>query len=119
MKRTRRERPGRAGRILLAAIVSVAMTAGTDIAEAAGEAASPGGFKWKDGAEVYQKVCIYCHEDGKVGPELFGRSIAPAYTQQIVRNGLRAMPAFRSTEIDDDSLVKLADFIFRQKKPLQ
>lgn len=83
----------------------------------AAEAVSPAGFEWKDGAEVYDKVCGYCHEDGKVGPPLLGRSLPPVYVQQVVRNGNRAMPAFRSAEIDDASLAKLADFIFRQKTP--
>jgi hypothetical protein len=33
----------------------------------------------------------------------------------VVRNGSRAMPAFRSSEIDDESLVKLADFISKKE----
>lgn len=112
----RKTAPGRSGGprgVLLAAFLS--MSAGTGAVAA--EAASPAGFKWKDGAEVYAKVCVYCHEDGKVGPRLLGRALPPAYVQMVVRNGNRAMPAFRSAEIDDDSLAKLADFIFRQKAP--
>ena len=99
--------------VLFAAILI--LFAGTGAAAA--ETASPAGFKWKDGAEVYAKVCGYCHEGGKVGPQLLGRSLPPVYIQQVVRNGNRAMPAFRSAEIDDDALAKLADFIFRQKAP--
>ena len=77
--------------VLFAAILI--LFAGTGAAAA--ETASSAGFKWKDGAEVYAKVCGYCHEGGKVGPQLLGRS----------------------AEIDDDALAKLADFIFRQKAP--
>lgn len=112
----RKTAPGRSGGlpgILFAAILI--LFAGTGAVAA--EPASPAGFKWKDGAEVYAKVCGYCHEDGKVGPRLLGRSLPPVYIQQVVRNGNRAMPPFRSAEIDDDALAELADFIFRQKAP--
>jgi mono/diheme cytochrome c family protein len=68
------------------------------------------GFAWKDGSEVYTKVCALCH-DTKVGPVLLGRGIDPLYIKIIVRNGLRAMPAFRSSEIDDESLEKLAEYV--------
>lgn len=67
-------------------------------------------FVWKDGAEVYAKVCGYCH-DAQVGPQIRGRSLPAAYIRTIVRNGNRAMPAFRSSEIDDESLAKLAEYI--------
>ena len=68
------------------------------------------GFAWKDGAEVYTKVCALCH-DTKVGPVLLGRDLDPIYIQLFVRHGNRAMPAFRSSEIDDQSLQKLAEYI--------
>ncbi|MEO7560914.1 MAG: cytochrome c [Nitrosospira sp.] len=68
------------------------------------------GFVWKDGAEVYAKVCGYCH-DAQVGPQIRGRSLPVTYIRAVVRNGNRAMPAFRPSEIDDESLVKLAEYI--------
>lgn len=67
-------------------------------------------FVWKDGPEVYAKVCAYCHEQG-VGPALRGRALPPVYIRTVVRNGNRAMPSFRATEIDDESLTKLAEYI--------
>jgi mono/diheme cytochrome c family protein len=67
-------------------------------------------FVWKDGSEVYAKVCAYCHDQG-VGPVIRGRALPPAYIRTIVRNGNRAMPSFRAAEIDDGSLAKLAEYI--------
>ncbi|MCS6302922.1 MAG: cytochrome c [Nitrospira sp.] len=69
-----------------------------------------GGFAWQDGAEVYTKVCALCH-DTKVGPILRGRDLDPLYIKLIVRNGSRAMPAFRAAEIDDQLLEKLAEYV--------
>ena len=68
------------------------------------------GFAWKDGAEIYAKICAYCHE-AQVGPQIRHRDLPAAYIRAVVRNGNRAMPAFRPSEIEDESLVKLADFI--------
>ncbi len=83
-----------------------------DIGRASAEINTDKGFRWRDGAEVYSKVCSYCHE-GQVGPRLFGRELPPEYIRAIVRNGNRAMPPFRSSEIDDESLAKLAEYIQR------
>ena len=68
------------------------------------------GFAWKDGAEVYTKVCALCHESN-TGPAVRGRGLDPMYIRLIVRNGYRAMPAFRASEIDDEVLEKLAEYI--------
>lgn len=68
------------------------------------------GFVWKDGAEVYAKVCAFCHE-AKVGPTIRGRGLDPNYIRFVVRHGNRAMPAFRAAEIDDESLAKVAEYV--------
>lgn len=99
---------GTASVFILTAAVAVGIAAST-----AGEApieAPPLGFTWKDGAEVYTKICALCHETA-VGPALRGRGLDPIYIQLIVRHGNRAMPAFRASEIDDQSLEKLAEYI--------
>ena len=67
-------------------------------------------FLWKDGPEVYAKVCSYCH-DKQIGPVIRGRSLPSEYISAVVRNGNRAMPAFRASEIDDESLKKVAEYI--------
>lgn len=65
---------------------------------------------WKNGEEVYAKVCGYCHQIG-IGPVIKGRKLPPEYTIHIVRNGLRAMPAFPAAFIDDKALREVADYI--------
>ncbi|HNP52320.1 MAG TPA: cytochrome c [Nitrosomonas nitrosa] len=72
------------------------------------------GFAWKDGAEIYAKICAYCHE-GQVGPQILNRELPEAYIRAVVRNGNRAMPAFRTSEIDDESLAKLAVFVSKKE----
>lgn len=71
--------------------------------------------KWKNGAEVYTKICGYCHQNGKVGPPILNRQLPPAYIRAIVRNGNRAMPPFRPSEIDDESLAKLEEYISKSQ----
>lgn len=66
--------------------------------------------KWLSGQEAYRKVCAYCHETG-VGPVLTGRNLPPEYVSTMVRLGNRAMPAFRPTEINDETLAKVAQLI--------
>jgi mono/diheme cytochrome c family protein len=94
--------------LTLTAVVAVGMPAAA--VWAAPQQPAEQGFAWKDGAEVYTKVCALCH-DTKVGPILRGRELDPLYIQLMVRNGSRAMPAFRASEIDDQSLEKLAEYV--------
>ena len=90
-------------------VIAIAAAIATQTAVAAPPAPNEG-LVWKDGPEVYSKVCAYCHEHG-VGPVLRSRALPPVYIRTVVRNGNRAMPAFRATEIDDESLAKLAEYI--------
>ncbi len=73
------------------------------------EAPAPA-FTWTDGGEIYAKVCALCH-DTSTGPVILGRGHDPLYIRLIVRNGMRAMPAFRASEIDDASLEKLSEYV--------
>ena len=90
------------GLIVMASLMGVAGASQNDVPRP--------GFTWKDGAEVYTKICALCHETA-VGPALRGRGLDPLYISMIVRNGSRAMPAFRAAEIDDQSLEKLAEYV--------
>jgi mono/diheme cytochrome c family protein len=74
------------------------------------EAAPQPNAGWKDGAEVYAKVCAHCHEAG-VGPVLRGRGLPAEFFKIFVRNGNRAMPAFRAAEIDDAALAQLGEYL--------
>ncbi len=68
--------------------------------------------RFKDGEQVYAKVCGHCHETaGDIGPVLSGRNLNPAYTTAIVRNGFRAMPAFAASFIDDKALAQVSQYI--------
>ena len=60
--------------------------------------------------KVYNKVCGYCHE-ANVGPVITGRNLMPEYISAIVRNGNRAMPAFRESEINDAALAGVAKLV--------
>lgn len=66
--------------------------------------------KWRDGQEAYDKVCGYCHERN-VGPVITGRALTTDYIRAVVRNGNRAMPAFRESEISDATLGEVARLV--------
>lgn len=72
---------------------------------------------WTGADQVYQKVCGHCHETG-IGPRLTGRALPPAYIELMVRNGNRAMPAFRQGDIGDETLKELAQLISSGDSPL-
>jgi mono/diheme cytochrome c family protein len=110
MKKTTSE--SRFSALVLAAGVAFGVVAG--VACGKPQQVAESGFAWKDGAEVYGKVCAFCHET-KIGPTIRGRGLDPIYVSFIVRNGIRAMPAFREAEIDDQSLQKLAEYVSKQE----
>ena len=66
------------------------------------------------GKLVYAKLCAFCHET-KIGPIIRGRDLDPLYIGFTVRHGNRAMPAFRQSEIDDESLQKAAEYVSKWK----
>lgn len=66
--------------------------------------------QWRDGAQVYEKICRHCHEMG-VGPAIKGRQLPTQYIERVVRFGNRAMPSFRPSEIDDAALGEVARLI--------
>ena len=59
---------------------------------------------------TYAKVCGFCHDKG-VGPAILGRELPVAYIENVVRHGFRAMPSFRSTEIDNAALARVARWV--------
>ncbi len=69
----------------------------------AGSASADSTGKWQNSQEIYDKVCAHCHEHN-VGPVITGRNLMPDYIKSVVRNGNRAMPAFRETEINEAAL---------------
>lgn len=94
-------------KLRILAVAGAVAAIGLSAAEARAQAAG----QWKDGAHVYAKICANCHETG-VGPVIKGRQdLAPDYYQFVVRNGLRAMPAFRITDIDQPVLKQLSEML--------
>ena len=59
---------------------------------------------------TYAKVCGFCHDKG-VGPAILGRELPVAYIENVVRHGFRAMPSFRSTEIDNAAPASAARWV--------
>ncbi|WP_414476107.1 c-type cytochrome [Microvirga sp. M2] len=72
--------------------------------------------RWRDGEQVYVKVCGYCHETG-VGPVLKGRDLPAETFVLMARHGLSAMPAFRASEIDDQTLQALGEYLAKAPAP--
>ncbi len=60
--------------------------------------------------KVYADSCGYCH-GRNVGPVILGRALPVPAIEAMVRGGLRAMPAFRPTEISDAELAAVAAWI--------
>jgi len=72
--------------------------------------------QWKSPQEAWDKTCSRCHLTG-VGPELRGRDIPPEYIRTVVRNGMRAMPAFPHSALGDATLDGVARLVSTSKLP--
>jgi mono/diheme cytochrome c family protein len=70
----------------------------------------------RTGIQVYQQVCIHCHETN-VGPAITGRGLNLPVVKHFVRNGNNAMPAWRPTEISDTELERLAVWLEASPPP--
>ena len=66
---------------------------------------------------MYAQTCAYCHGAG-VAVELRGRGLPPEYIASVIRNGLRAMPAFRPSDFNDADIAALADMITASPAPV-
>jgi mono/diheme cytochrome c family protein len=68
--------------------------------------------QWRSGKTLYEKVCGHCHApEVGVGTVLAGRNLPAAYISVIVRNGFNGMPAFPASFIDDESIVRVAEYL--------
>lgn len=59
---------------------------------------------------TYDRICGYCHGHN-IGPVLKGRNLPPEHIEFMVRRGMGAMPAFKVTNISDEELKALAEWI--------
>lgn len=80
------------------------------------------------GEEVYAHWCADCHDPGPGHPgtlrleargdgkaALLERDIDPETLRYIVRNGIQMMPPFRETEISDEELARLTQFMVEEQ----
>ena len=80
------------------------------------------------GKKIFDRHCAACHAAGvgTPGTQLLGwtrgkefalleerKDLQADYVRFVVRHGLWEMPPFRPTEIDDDQLGQLADYLAR------
>ncbi len=74
--------------------------------------------------QVFATRCAYCHEAGGWGTRTLARrmpeseaillergNLPPAYTEYVLRRGLRSMPAFNPSELTDTELQNLAQWL--------
>lgn len=66
--------------------------------------------------QVWDKICSRCHLTG-VGPELRGRALPGEYIRTVVRSGMRAMPAFPHSSINDAALDSVALYVATSRLP--
>ncbi len=99
-----------------AAVLFVSITIGFVASAVAGDALAQVAGQWRDAQHVYSKICANCHEIG-VGPVIKGRNLDPDYYQSVVRYGMRAMPAFRPTDVDDAMLRQVAEMLSKSPAP--
>jgi len=59
---------------------------------------------------IWHAACAYCHENSKVGPPLNG-PYDPAALRAIIRSGVDAMPPFHPSELSDEEIDALAQWL--------
>jgi mono/diheme cytochrome c family protein len=85
------------------------------------------------GERVYRKWCSHCHDPGighpgtqaieakykgkRPGVLTEWTELNPEYVELMVRQGISVMPQFRKTEISDEELRALAEWMAAQGKP--
>lgn len=89
-------------------------------------AAVPAAAAELTGEEVFNRHCVHCHGPGgeMTGTQQLARTrgkdkallterddLPAAYIQMIVRQGLKAMPAFVPSDLTDAQLRALADYL--------
>ena len=70
----------------------------------------PGESPPRDPQFIYDRTCGYCHGHN-VGPIILGRKLPAEVIATFVRHGNGAMPAFKPTEITNEELDALAEWI--------
>lgn len=95
---------------LRAACTAMLLTLGLSASVYAAGSAAPD----DKGRHFYEKVCSRCHETG-IGPVLLGRDLPPIFFTTMARLGRGAMPAFRISDVDDETLQAVAEYLSKTK----
>ncbi|WP_408598471.1 c-type cytochrome [Pseudomonas sp. PLMAX] len=67
--------------------------------------------------KTFSETCGYCHITG-VGPALKGRNLPPEIFIYFARHGNQGMPAFRPSDISDEDLNILAEYLSKSEMPV-
>ena len=92
--------------------------------------ARPAGGGELKGSEVFEHYCTHCHgTDDAPGTVQLSRTrgkdkglltqrtdLAPEYIEYIVRHGLKSMPPFAPSDLDETKLKALIAFLTKQDK---
>jgi mono/diheme cytochrome c family protein len=85
------------------------------------------------GSEVFEHYCSHCHGPGDApGTVQLSRTrgkdkgllterkdLAPGYIEYIVRHGLKSMPPFAPSDLDEARLKALVAFLMKQEKAVK
>lgn len=105
------------------------IAAGVMLAALAPVAVQSAGQGSRSPQDVFADRCAYCHEAGGWGTRVLARrvpdgeaellkrsSLPAAYTAAVVRRGIGAMPQFTPTELTDEEIAALADWLDPAKR---
>lgn len=111
-------------------LAAVAMAASGLTLAACGNSTKQGASepREKTGQEVYAHWCADCHDAGPGhpgtlrldargdgNPVLLKRHLDGETVKYVVRNGIQMMPPFRQTEISDEELERLIQYMAKEK----
>lgn len=79
-----------------------------------------------EGQRLYAATCIYCHNPRAYGTEALGRRLGPDkavldgredlpddYIRGVIKQGLGNMPAYTPTDLSDDEISAIVDYLNR------
>ena len=73
--------------------------------------------EWGSPEQLWRATCRYCHDNG-IAQELRGAGLAQGAIVTAVRVGPKSMPSFTQSQISEQELDQLAEWITVQKAPV-
>jgi len=81
------------------------------------------------GKDLFNQFCVRCHGEGQWASSVLAKrmptevselekrtDLAPNYVEHIARVGLNNMPGYRPTELTDNDLKAIAEYLTRNNK---